>query len=73
MAKYFLAAVRTGGPGAAGISMLLLERGPGLTTRPVYTQTGPLAGTAYVILEDHKVPVGNLIGKLNEGFKTIMK
>lgn len=50
MAKYFLAAVRTGGAGGAGISMLLLERGPGLTTRPVYTQTGPLAGTAYVIL-----------------------
>jgi alkylation response protein AidB-like acyl-CoA dehydrogenase len=34
LAKYFLAAVRTGGPGSAGISMLLLERGPGLTTRP---------------------------------------
>ncbi|KAI9016893.1 putative acyl-CoA dehydrogenase [Hyaloraphidium curvatum] len=72
-ATYFLTAVRTGGPGGAGISILLCERGPGLTTRHVYTQTSGLAGTSYVMFEDHKVPVGNLIGKLNEGFKVIMQ
>lgn len=94
-ATYFIAAVRTGGAGGAGISTLLLERGPGLRTRHVYTQTSVLAGTSYVMvslllcllfsslgrfclsetslqLEDLKVPVGNLLGQLNGGFKTIM-
>ncbi|KAI9015387.1 putative acyl-CoA dehydrogenase [Hyaloraphidium curvatum] len=71
-ATFFTAAVRTGGQGGAGISMMLWERGPGLTTRHVYTQASALAGTSFVVLEDFKVPVGNLIGKLNEGFKTIM-
>lgn len=71
-AKYFTSAVRTGGAGGAGISIMLLERGPGLTTRQVYTQTSPLAGTAYVMLEDHKVPATNLIGGLNQGFKALM-
>jgi len=50
----------------------LLERGPGLTTRHVFTQTSVLAGTSYVMLEDLKVPVGNLLGPLNGGFRTLM-
>ncbi|KAI9021986.1 acyl-CoA dehydrogenase domain-containing protein [Hyaloraphidium curvatum] len=71
-ATYFATAVRTGGSGGAGISILLLKRGPGLTTRHVYTATSVLAGTAYVSLEDHLVPVENIVGELNGGFKALM-
>ncbi|KAI9019681.1 putative acyl-CoA dehydrogenase [Hyaloraphidium curvatum] len=71
-ATYFATAVRTGGAGGAGISILLLKRGPGLTTRHVHTASSVLAGTAYVSLEDHVVPVGNVVGELNGGFKALM-
>lgn len=30
------------------------------------------SGTTYIIMEDVKVPVENLIGKENDGFKYIM-
>jgi alkylation response protein AidB-like acyl-CoA dehydrogenase len=31
------------------------------------------SGTTFIVLEDVKVPVENLIGKENEGFKYIMR
>lgn len=55
-----------------GISMLLIERSPGLRTKPIKTAYSSSAGTSLVIMENVKVPVENLLGKLNEGFKTIM-
>lgn len=70
--QYFATAVRTGGPGMEGVSMLLIERGPGLRTKPIKTSYSSAAGTAYIIMEDVKVPVENLLGKLNQGFKVIM-
>lgn len=71
-AHYFVTAVRTGGPGMGGVSLLLIERSEGLETTPIKTAYSPAAGTAYVILEDVKVPARNLIGKLNGGFLCIM-
>lgn len=71
-ADYFVVAVRTGKPGMGGISLLLIERGPGLTTKAIKTSYSASAGTAYVILEDVKVPVDHLLGKENQGFKCIM-
>jgi len=55
-----------------GISMLLIERGPGVTTRHMQCQGLWSGGTAYVTFEDVKVPVENLIGQENQGFKYIM-
>jgi len=72
VADYFTVAVRTGGGGMGGISFLLIERGPGVTTRQMSCQGIWSGGTAYVTFEDVKVPVENLIGKENEGFKYIM-
>lgn len=69
---YFVCAVRTGGPGMGGVSLLLIERSEGLETKPIKTAYSPAAGTAYVIMEDVKVPARNLIGKLNGGFLCIM-
>ena len=56
-----------------GISLLLLEKSmPGLDVRPVVCQGNACAGTAYVTLENVRVSIKNVIGKLNQGFKAIM-
>lgn len=70
--EYFVTAVRTGGAGIGGISLLLIERSEGLETKPIPTSYGSAAGTAYVIMEDVKVPVENLLGSENGGFQCIM-
>ena len=71
-ADYFSTAVRTGGPGIGGISMLLIPRTEGVVTKLISTSYSPSAGTAYVMFTDVKVPVANLLGEENKGFKCIM-
>lgn len=71
-ADYFTVACRTGGKGMGGISLLLIERGPGVTTKQMQCQGVWSSGTTYITFEDVKVPVENLIGKENHGFKYIM-
>lgn len=71
-ADYFVTAVRTGGSGAKGISLLLIERGEGVETRLIKTTYSTAAATALVIFSDCKVPVSNLLGEENQGFKLIM-
>lgn len=72
-ADYFTVAVRTGGEGMSGISLLLVERGPGVTTRLMNCSGVWSSGTTYITFEDVKVPVENLIGEENHGFKYIVK
>jgi alkylation response protein AidB-like acyl-CoA dehydrogenase len=67
-----MTAVRTSGPGASGISMLLIPRSAGLSTRKLDVIAGPLSATTFVTFEDVKVPVSYLIGKEGEGFKQTM-
>ncbi|KAK0516716.1 hypothetical protein JMJ35_001319 [Cladonia borealis] len=70
---YFTTAVRTGGPGMNGVSALLIEREHGgVSTRKMDCQGVWASGTTYVTFEDVKVPVENLLGKENQGFKVIM-
>ncbi|KAI8817766.1 acyl-CoA dehydrogenase/oxidase [Fimicolochytrium jonesii] len=69
---YFTTAVRTGGPGMGGISMLLIERTEGVSTKIIKTSGTASAGTAYVTFDNVKVPVENLIGGENKGFQVIM-
>jgi len=72
-ADYFSTAVRTGGPGIKGISMLLIPRVQGVKTRKLkLSHGGNESGTAYVTFEDVKVPVDYLLGKENQGFRIIM-
>ncbi len=54
---YFVTAVRTGGKGMSGISLMLIERSEGLKTIPIKTSYSIAAGTAYVIMENVYVPV----------------
>ncbi|RSL65515.1 Acyl-CoA dehydrogenase apdG [Fusarium floridanum] len=72
---YATMAVRTGGPRAKGLSLLvvpLLEQ-QGMTMRRMKTTGGTASGTTFIDLEDVKVPVGNLIGKEGEGMKMITR
>ncbi|KAI3635816.1 hypothetical protein MIR68_006454 [Amoeboaphelidium protococcarum] len=72
-ADYFTVAVRTGGQGMGGISLLLIERDvPGISMRLMKMQGGWGSGTTFVIFDQVKVPVENLIGKENNGFKYVM-
>jgi len=72
-ADYFTTAVRTGGEGAMGVSLLLIERTfPGVKTKQMNCAGVWASGTTYITFEDVKVPVENLIGVENEGFKCIM-
>lgn len=73
-ADYVTAAVRTGGPGPSGISMLIipLKDTPGITRRRIRNSGLNASGSTYIGFNNVRVPVGNLIGKENEGFKIIM-
>lgn len=67
-------AVRTGGEGHSGISLLVIERGtPGFSVSKKLRKTGWWASdTAELSFEDCRVPVENLIGEENQGFLAIM-
>lgn len=69
-ADFVTTAVRTGGPGAHGISLLVIERGtPGFTVSRKLEKMGWLCSdTAELSFTDVRVPVGNLVGAENSGF-----
>jgi len=72
-ADYFTVACRTGGPGAKGVSLLLVDaKSPGISLRRMKLQGNWLGATCVVEFDDVKVPVTNIIGKENEGFKPLM-
>ncbi|WP_433766832.1 acyl-CoA dehydrogenase family protein [Pseudomonas putida] len=73
-ADFYTVAVRTGEPGFAGISLLLIEKGtPGFTVGRQLKKMGWWASdTAELFFDDCKVPVDNLIGGENMGFACIM-
>ena len=70
---YVVAAVRTGGQGAAGISMLVIEKGtPGFEVSRKLAKMGwRSSDTAELSFTDARVPVENLIGAENTGFLQI--
>lgn len=71
---YFTTAVRTSGkPGEfAGITFLVIPKGPGVVTRKMEVMGGSASGTTFVTFDDVKVPVENVIGKEGEAFKYIV-
>nr|WP_040792883.1 acyl-CoA dehydrogenase family protein [Nocardia paucivorans] len=72
-ADFVVTAVRTGGEGAAGISLLVVERGtPGFTVSRKLDKMGWRASdTAELSYQDVRVPVANLVGPENSGFAQI--
>lgn len=72
-ADYFTVAVRTGGEGAGGISLLLVERDrPGFTRTPLKKMGWWCSDTATLYFDDCRVPAENLIGQENHGFIAAM-
>ena len=66
-ADYVVTAVRTGGPGAAGVSLLAVEKGtPGFTVSRKLEKMGwRSSDTAELSYADARVPVANLVGAEN--------
>ncbi|MEK6707057.1 MAG: acyl-CoA dehydrogenase family protein [Bdellovibrionota bacterium] len=65
---------RTGGPGPKGISAFIVEKGtPGLNYGKREKKMGCHAShTMELVLNDLKIPVGNLLGKEGAGFQIAM-
>ena len=72
-ADYFTVAVRTGGPGMGGVSLLLIERDtPGFARTKLRKMGWWASDTAQLFFDNCKVQVENLIGEENAGFIGIM-
>lgn len=72
-ADYVTTAVRTGKPGHAGISLIVVERGtPGFTVDRTLRKMGwHCSDTAELSYVDVRVPAANLVGTENAGFYQI--
>jgi acyl-CoA dehydrogenase len=73
-ADWMSTAVRTGGEGPGGVSMLLIPMdAEGVSRTKLDRKQGWwCSDTATIYFDNVKVPVGNLIGNENEGFLVIM-
>jgi acyl-CoA dehydrogenase len=73
-ADYYTVAVRTGGEGFGGVSLLMIEKGtPGFSTgKSLKKMCWWASDTAELFFDDCMVPVENLIGIENTGFFAIM-
>ena len=74
-ADFVTTAVRTGGDGYGGISLLVIDKGlPGFTVSPPLDKMGWRASdTAELSFQDVRVPVSQLVGEENGGFLLIMR
>lgn len=72
-ADFVVTAVRTGGSGAGGVSLLVIEKGtPGFTVSRKLDKMGWRASdTAELSFVDVRVPAANLVGAENTGFAQI--
>jgi acyl-CoA dehydrogenase len=72
-ADYITTAVRTGGDGIGGVSLLVIEGDtPGLTRTPLQKMGWWCSDTATLYFENCRVPVANRLGPENAGFMAIM-
>ncbi len=72
-ADYVVTAVRTGGPGAAGVSLIVVDKDtPGFTVSRKLEKMGwRSSDTAELSYVDARVPAANLVGPENSGFLQI--
>src|SRR6185369_14580216 len=72
-ADFVTTAVRTGGPGHRGVSLLVVEKGtPGFTVDRALAKMGwHCSDTAELSYVDVRVPVANLVGEEGSGFYQI--
>ena len=73
-ADWITLAVRTGGPGAAGVSLIAVPGDtPGLTRTALSKMGWWCSDTAQLHFQDCRVPADHLIGEENTGFRAIME
>lgn len=72
-ATHMTTAVRTGKPGFGGISLLVVPlSSPGIEIEKIKNSGQNAGGASWVRMTDVRVPVDNLLGQENTGFKFIM-
>ena len=71
-ADFYVTAVRTGGPGHAGVSFLVLEKGDGVTARALSKLGWRASDTAELAFDEVFVPEAHLLGEEGRGFYLIM-
>ncbi len=72
-ADHYLVAARTGGPGAAGVSLFLVDRDwQGFSRSPLKKTGWWSSDTAALYFDDVFVPHARMIGEENGGFRLIM-
>ncbi|KAJ3505689.1 hypothetical protein NLJ89_g7288 [Agrocybe chaxingu] len=67
-ADYFTTGCKT----ENGFTVILIERGPGVSTKPIKTAYSSVAGTAFVAFDKVRVPVANTLGKIGGGMSVIL-
>ncbi|KAF8656805.1 hypothetical protein AX16_002355 [Volvariella volvacea WC 439] len=67
-AHYFTVGCKT----ESGFTVILVERGEGVETKPIKTSYSPAAGTAFVTFDNVKVPVENTLGPEGGGIFVIL-
>ena len=73
-ADWYTVAVRTGGPGASGVSLLGIERDtPGFSRSELKKMGWWASDTAELHFDDCRVPASNLIGAEGQAFPLIMR
>ncbi|KAJ7773193.1 peroxisomal acyl-CoA-dehydrogenase [Mycena metata] len=55
-----------------GFTVILVERGPGVETKPIKTSYSASAGTAYITFDNARAPVGNTLGEEGGGIFVIL-
>ena len=68
-ADYFTVGCKT----EDGFTVILVERGPGVETKPIKTSYSATAGTAYITFDNVRVPVGNTLGEEGGGIFVILR
>ena len=73
-ADWLTVAVRTGGPGASGISLVVVPGdAPGLVRTPLRKMGWWCSDTAHLSFTGCRVPANHLVGDENQGFAAIME
>lgn len=68
-ADYFTVGCKT----EDGFTVILVERGPGVETKPIKTSYSATAGTAYITFDNVRVPIGNTLGEEGGGIFVILR
>jgi acyl-CoA dehydrogenase len=73
-ADWLLVAARTGGPGAAGVSLFLVDgAAKGLTRTPLKKIGWWASDTAALYFDEVFVPDARLVGEVDQGFRLVMR